>query len=328
MIEEVKKLEGARKIVKECLNTRPDEKVLVLTDFETKQVGELVATAAYEITDEVILAVINPREMHGEEPPARLVPTMVESDVIIMPLSFSMTHAEATEKARDNGARVVSMGDFDESMLEEGGIEADFIDIKSTVEQIADIFEKGNIAKVKTGKGTDLSMNIEGRPGFSEPGVSLDPGSICSTPNIEANVGPLEGTTEGKIVVDGSIPHPSLGVIKRPIKIDIEEGKIVDIQDKDENPQAKALADLLKGMDDPDIYNIAELGIGLNPSSDICGSMLEDEGVAGTCHIGIGDNTSFEGDIEAKSHIDLVLRDATIEIDGKIVQKEGELALG
>ncbi|MFW6176060.1 MAG: aminopeptidase [Thermoplasmatota archaeon] len=327
MLEDVKKLAGARKIVNECLDTQPGEKVFVLTDLNKKRIGEIVAAAAYEVTDDVIMAVITPRELHGEDPPARIVPAMIESDIIIMPLSFSMTHAEATDKARKNGARVVSMGDFTESMLEEGGIEADFLDIKNTVEKIASIFNKGKKATVITSKGTKLEMDIEGRPGASEPGVSLKPGNICSTPNIEANVGPLEGTTEGIIVVDGSIPHPSLGVIKQPIKVTVENGEITKIHDTETNPQAKTFEKMLENMDDPNIYNIAELGIGLNPSSNICGSMLEDEGVAGTCHIGIGDNRSFEGNVKAKSHIDLVLRDATIKIDGKFIQENGELKL-
>lgn len=327
MLEDVKKLAGARKIVDDCLNTQPGEKVLVLTDLNKIRIGEIVAAAAYEVTDDVIMAVISPREMHGEDPPHRIVPTMVGSDVIVMPLSFSMTHAEATEKARSNGARVVSMGDFTETMLEEGGIEADFLDIKKTVEKIASILNDGEKATVTTENGTKIHMNIKGRSGASEPGVSLEPGNICSTPNIEANVGPLEGTSEGTVVVDGSIPHPSLGVIKKPIKITVKDGEITKIHNIETNPQAKALEDLLNDMDDSNIYNIAELGIGLNPQSKICGSMLEDEGVAGTAHIGIGDNTSFGGDVKAKSHIDLVLRDATVEVDGKVIQKRGNLEL-
>jgi len=326
MIEDVKKLQGARKIVKDCLKTKPEDKVLVLTDTEKKSIGEIIATVAYEITDEVILAVIKPRKAHGEEPPDRLVSTMIDSDVVILPLSFSMTHAKATEKARHNGARVASMGDFNENMLMQGGMEADFLSIKGSVDKIASIFGNGERATVKTSKGTKLTMDISGRRGQAEPGIAHKKGALCCPPNIEANISPVEGSTEGTIVVDGSIPHPSLNVISEPIKVKVEKGVITEI--KETNPQATELRKLLKEMDDPNIYNIAELGIGLNPKSNICGSMLEDEGVAGTCHIGIGDNTSFGGKVDAKSHIDLVLRDATVKVDGKTIQKDGELKLG
>lgn len=325
MIEKVKKLAGARKIVKDCLNTKPGEKVLVLTDTEKKSIGEIIATVSYEITDKVIMAVINPRKAHGEEPPTRLVSTMIDSDVVIMPLCFSMTHAKATEKARRNGARIASMGDYNESMLKQGGLEADFLSIKKSVDEIASIFENGKKATVTTSKGTKITMDIEGRRGQAEPGIAHEEGNLCCPPNIEANVSPIEGNSEGTIVVDGSIPHPSLNVISEPITITVEKGNISDI--KENNAQAKTLKQLLEDMEDPNIYNIAELGIGLNPKSDICGSMLEDEGVAGTCHIGIGDNTSFGGNIKAKSHIDLVIRDATLEVDGKTIQKNGNLKI-
>ena len=78
-------------------------------------------------------------------------------------------------------------------------------------------------------------------------------------------------------------------------------------------------------MDDSNIYNVADLGIGLNPCSETTGSMMEDEGVFSTCHISIGDNTSFGGLVKAKSHFDLIMRVSTITIDNELLQKDGKL---
>jgi len=324
MLENAKKLVGGRKIVVECARVEPGEKVLVVTDTKTLNVGELIATAALEITDEVVLAVCTPRSAHGEEPPIQITNAMSVSDVIFMPLAFSMTHASAIKDARKNGARVLSMGDFAERMLESGGIDADFLAIAETVDKVATVLGQGKTAKVTTEEGTDLDMDISGRKGFAEPGFSHIPGSISGPPNIEANVGPVEGTSEGILVVDGSIPHPALGVIREPIRIEVKEGKVVEISG---GAQADTLRSVLEKMDDHNIYNVAELGIGLNPCSEIIGSMLEDEGAYGTCHIGIGNNLDFGGHVKAKSHIDLIIRNSTIEIDGKLIQKKGELTL-
>lgn len=325
MIENVEKLAGARKLINECLNTQPEEKVLIITDTHTKSVGEIISTVAYEVTDKVILIVISPRNGHGEGPPEIIESAMIDSDVLIMPLKFSMTHAKATEKARSNGVRVASMGDFNESMLEKGGIEANFTAIKDNVNKIASIFQQGEEVKVTTSKGTDLTMDIKGRRGQSEPGMAVEPGELCSPPNIEANISPVEGSTEGTIIVDGSIPHPSLGVLNEDINLSVKEGKIEKFQNR--SSQAKVLKTLLKDLNDSKIYNIAELGIGLNPTAEICGNMLEDEGVAGTCHIGIGDNTSFGGKVNAKNHIDLIIKNATVKVDGKSILENGELIL-
>lgn len=325
MVEDVKKLEGAHKIIKVCAKVQPHEKVLILTDTKTVRVGELVAIAALEITEDTVLAVFTPRNAHGEEPPSHIASAMRDADVVVMPLTYSMTHASATKEARKNGARIVSMGDFNVRMLENGGIEADFLEIAKVVDQVAEVFTRGKKVRVTTRQGTRLRIDISGRSGHSEPGFSHKPGSISSPPNIEANVGPLEGSTEGTLIVDGSIPHPALGVVTKPISITVREGKVVEI---DGGIQAEKLHCILGNMEDPNMYNIAELGIGLNPCSVISGSMLEDEGAYGTCHIGIGDNTSFGGSVKAKSHIDLIIRDPTIEIDGTTVQENGELKMG
>jgi 2,5-dihydroxypyridine 5,6-dioxygenase len=323
-ITDSKKLAGAFKIVRTCSNVQPHEKVLILTDTETVRVGELIAMAALQIAPDTAMVVITPRARHGSEPPAHIASAMSEADVLIMPLKFSMTHAEATAKARKRGARVLSMGDYNEAMLQTEGMDLDFLKNEKVVRDITEILTRGKKVEVTTPAGTKLTMDISGRRGFSEPGFAYEPGSVAGPPNVESNVGPLEGTSEGVIVVDGSIPYPALGVIIEPIRLTVQEGNISEIQG---GKQADILKDILSGMNDPGIYNIAELGIGLNPCSAITGSMVEDEGAYGTCHIGIGDNTGFDGTVKAVSHIDLVMRKPTIKIDGKIIQKDGELTV-
>jgi len=62
---------------------------------------------------------------------------------------------------------------------------------------------------------------------------------------------------------------------------------------------------------------VAELGIGLNPLAELSGAMLEDEGCLGTAHLGMGSNATIGGENEVPFHLDHVIRDACIEIDGK-----------
>lgn len=44
----------------------------------------------------------------------------------------------------------------------------------------------------------------------------------------------------------------------------------------------------LEAKNDPNDYNIAEMGVGFNPQCRFMGFMLEDEGVFGSAHIGMG----------------------------------------
>ena len=66
-------------------------------------------------------------------------------------------------------------------------------------------------------------------------------------------------------------------------------------------------------------FNIAELGVGLNPKCRMLGIMLEDEGVLGTAHIGIGTNITLGGNIKAPCHYDLLVWRPRIEVDGGLV---------
>ena len=53
--------------------------------------------------------------------------------------------------------------------------------------------------------------------------------------------------------------------------------------------------------------------------------MLDDEGVLGSAHIGIGTNITLGGNIKAAIHYDLLLWRPTLQLDGQIVIDEGNL---
>ena len=111
-----------------------------------------------------------------------------------------------------------------------------------------------------------------------------------------------------------------IGVLEEPVRLRVEDGRIVEITG---GRQAKMLADDLAAKNDPNVYNIAEHGVGLNPKCHFCGFMLEDEGVFGTCHIGIGTSTNLGGRVKASCHYDVIMKDGTIEADGKLLMKSG-----
>ena len=60
------------------------------------------------------------------------------------------------------------------------------------------------------------------------------------------------------------------------------------------------------------IYNLGELGIGLNEKARIVGNMLEDEKVFKTCHVAIGSN--YDEDAKALIHLDGLVKSPTIAI--------------
>jgi leucyl aminopeptidase (aminopeptidase T) len=209
---------------------------------------------------------------------------------------------------------------FTEDMMVHGGIEGDFAALKPTCLKLANCFERGRTAHLTTPSGTDLVMDIGGRPGNALCCI-VGPGEFSPVPTVEANVSPVEGTSQGRIVVDASIPYLGIGLIEEPVRVDVEAGHIARIEG---GRQARTLRGNLESHGDPNSFNIAELGVGLNPKCRMLGIMLEDEGVLGTAHIGIGTNITLGGNIKAPCHYDLLVWDPRIEVDGKLVI-EGEI---
>jgi leucyl aminopeptidase (aminopeptidase T) len=64
---------------------------------------------------------------------------------------------------------------------------------------------------------------------------------------------------------------------------------------------------------------IAELGIGTNPNARVSGQIIEDEKALGTAHLAFGTSASFGGANLADVHIDGLLRQPTIELDGRVI---------
>ena len=81
---------------------------------------------------------------------------------------------------------------------------------------------------------------------------------------------------------------------------------------------------MMAKQNDPNVYNIAQLSFGLNPMCRMQGIMLEDEGVYGTSHIGIGTSTLLGGTVKAPMHFDIIMWNPTLELDGVVVLRDGE----
>ncbi|MCW3992019.1 MAG: leucyl aminopeptidase [Candidatus Bathyarchaeota archaeon] len=321
-MEWARMMRGARTILDDCASLRAGEQVLIVTDTELIDIGQVLAAAAYERDAEPVMVVIRPRDMDGQEPPAPVAEAMKRADVVLAPVSRSITHTRAVKEAAAAGARILVMTAFTERLMISGGIEADFRAQRPVCERLADLFTGADSARLTTPAGTDLAMSIEGRRGNALTCVVDRPGMFSPIPNVEANVSPVEGSAEGRIVVDASIPYIGIGLLREPVEMTVERGLITEIRGGHE---AEALRRDLEEKGDPNVYNIAELGVGLNPRSEMTGIMLDDEGVLGSAHIGIGTNITLGGAVKAAVHYDLVLWRPTIELDGEAVLEEGAI---
>ena len=152
---------------------------------------------------------------------------------------------------------------------------------------------------------------------MADTGLLHEKGAFGNLPAGEACLAPIEGKTSGDAIIDGVMA--GVGVVETPIKMVVENGYVTEING---GAEAKALSELLRGKGE-EVKNIAELGIGTNEKAIPCGRPLEDEKVMGTVHVAIGDNISFGGNVKAPLHLDGIMKNPTLVIDGKTVIKDG-----
>jgi len=312
---------GAQRILNVCAGLKPGEKVLILTDFLKESIARVLASAAMAMGAEPVIMVMPPREVDGQEPPETVAMAFTKADLILTPVAKSVTHTNAVKEAIAGGSRGIMLSAFVPEQLISGGVYADFEAQRPLCEKVAKLLEEARMAKLTTPAGTNLIMDLCNRKGNAHPGIARKPGQITTVPNIEASTSPVEGKTEGILVGDGSIPYYDIGVLKEPVYMTVKEGRVVDIKG---GAQAETISGMMAAQDDPNVYNIAQLAFGLNPKCLMSGVMLDDEGVYGTAHIGIGTSTLLGGKIKTKMHFDILMWKPTLELDGRVVLKDGE----
>jgi aminopeptidase len=314
---------GAQALVNTCASLKSGEGVLILSDPTTEEVGRIVAEIAREITPEVKHLCLSVSKIHGTEPPDEIAGEMLKSDVIFCLTSRSLAHTSARKNATDKGARFLSLPDYSLEALASPALRVDYEAQALLCDQIAEIFDQGETVKITSESGTNARLGISGRKANSCPGLCAEPGCFASPPDIETHIPPLEECSDGIVVVDGSIPCPEIGVLKTPVTLTIEGGKIR----KFEGEKASVLEEIFRSQNNEKAYVIAELGVGLNPAAHLFGRMLEDEGCIGTIHLGCGSNSTFGGNNKINFHLDMVIKDITLMVDKTEVIAGGRLCL-
>jgi leucyl aminopeptidase (aminopeptidase T) len=316
---------GALHIVKHCGRLSPHEAVTIICDPTTRAIAGLLAEAAEGMGGRVQLVEIPPLAMHGEEPDFVAARAMQQASLVIGVTAKSMAHTAARRDACVSGARYLSLPDYSLALLADPAITIDYVGPGERARIVADLFTAARTVRVTSASGTDITLDIGGRSGNCCPGYVTGAGELGSPPDVEANIAPLEGKSEGRIVVDGSIAHPQFGLLAEPITLTIEHGRIVHIDG--ESDLVGRLSSLFDVADARKSRILAECGVGLNPEARLTGVMLTDEGSLGTVHFGFGSNATVGGINDVSFHLDFVLRVPVLTIDDKMILEDGRYLL-
>lgn len=257
----------------------------------------------------------------------RPIQSIIESNsadavnVVIALSNFSTSHTKFRDLLTNIcKTRYASMPLFDEAMFY-GPMQVDWKALKQRTHNLSASMDNAEKVFITTSNGTNLEIGVKGRKILADTGDLTSPGAFGNLPAGEVFVAPVEGTTEGTLVLEWA-PTAKL---ESPVTVKIENGLVKSVSGKD--PYAKKLE--AKFSENRDFRNIAELGIGTNDMAKRADNILESEKILGTIHIAFGDNSTFGGNVRTPFHQDFVIFNPTVKVlkrkEEKFILKQGHL---
>ncbi len=308
---------SARTVVRDCLGVSEGEEVLVICNKATERIGGALGDAAAEAGAEAILALMAERASHAGEPPAALAAAMSAADVVLAPTVQSLSHTAARKAASEAGARIATLPGVTEEMLARV-MSADIERLRRRGAAVAAALDAGSEALITCPLGSDLRLGIEGRDAIPDTGELTAPGAFGNLPCGEGFIAPVEGTGRGTLVVAGSIA--GIGKVSEPVRLTVADGHLREAS----GAEGERLFELLSAHG-PDGTNVAELGVGTNEKAILTGEILEDEKILGTTHVAFGASAGIGGTVQVPVHLDCVVLDPDVTVDGEPLVRGGEL---
>jgi leucyl aminopeptidase (aminopeptidase T) len=313
--------DGFDNLLDQCLAVRPGEQIVLLTDDGTDEgVVTRLSDAISERDGLPLLARMPAPHLPGAEPPGAVAAMMLEAGAVIELTSLFIGSSLARRNATERGVRYLAMPGVRVETFRHGGpLDVDFERLRSDAERVGRAWGEAGRFRLSTPAGTDLRGSVEGRPGRVLHGMATQPGAYMAPPDIESGTAPVEGTASGVVVVDGDLLFMGRGPLREPVILQVDDGRVTGIEGR----ESRRLTAMLDRCADEQMANLAEVSVAFNPAGTICQVPMETESARGTAHIALGNSIAYGGVVNAIAHLDCVMRDATLELDGVTVMSEG-----
>ena len=139
----------AKNILTGCMDVKPEENVLIVTDDNKLAIGQAFYEAAKELGCEALLMTMKERNYSGQEPPGPVADAMQNADVVLCPTAKSLTHTNAKIAAAKNGARIGTMPNIAEEMLSSGAMTADYACVEALTGQVTKLLTDAKTARIE-----------------------------------------------------------------------------------------------------------------------------------------------------------------------------------
>jgi leucyl aminopeptidase (aminopeptidase T) len=317
---------GVKTLVDTCAGVKNGERVLIVTDTGADQgIVTAFAMLCRDRGAEVVITNMLPVKIPGQAPPDMVAAAATKANVVFELTKQFIGASRARIEACKLGTRWLILCSMSRSMLREGGaVNVDYQAIRPIGEKIAQRIGAARTYRLTARNGTEIRGSFEGRPGRLLHGLVIEPGSLGGPPDIEVGTAPVEGTSNGVCYSEALLLMGIDEILDEPVKITIKDGMAVKIEGK----YGHVLREMMEACHDPNIYNLAEISLGLNPKARFSGIPLETEAGVGVAQVAFGNNRGYYGHTDAVAHLDTVVPDVSLYLDEEPIMLDGKLLVG
>ena len=320
--------EGARNAITTCLRVKPYERVVVITDEETK---EIASSLVHEVDlvgspcEVFMLESLSPRPV--KEMPQPILEALAHAQVSIFAAQAKVgelgARIQMTAVVNKHRIRHAHMVNINRQIMVEG-MRADFHAVDRLSSLLLEKAIKAKTITVKSRGGTNLKAEFSPYLRWLKTSGLISPDKWGNLPGGEIFTAPHN--VNGVFVVDGVVGDylcQKYGdLIKNPLVIEIADNRIANLH----SSNAEFVRDFSAYTStDENSNRVGEFAIGTNIAArNVIGHILQDEKLPGV-HIAFGHPyAEHTGQTWiSTTHIDCVGRDFDIWIDDEQVMRGG-----
>lgn len=319
--------QGARNAITTCMNVQPGEKVVLVTDRVVAEVGDALEAAARKATPHVQRFVL---EDFGARPildvPAAIAKAADACDVSIWAASSAKGELPMRMAYRKHiaHARHGHMPGITRELMETG-MNADYDAVADLTTRLHERVQGVHTARVTNPNGTDFRVLFH--PDWTwlpDTGKFHRRGDWGNLPAGEVYTAPA--WLHGRIVTNLLGDHFSekFKELVPPLAFDVHDSRVVLESMTGATPQViREFREYLSS--DPMGARAGEFAMGTNLGlAKLVGNLLQDEKIPGV-HVAFGHPYSEQTGAPwtAKTHVDVVILDTDVWLDGMLVQEGG-----
>jgi len=323
---------GARNAVRVCLRIEPSERVTVITDEVSLEIGVALVHELQEVGAPYHTFVL---EELASRPltrlPQEILDDLEKTDVSIFAVRVQRNELQSrmqmTEVVNRRKIRHAHMVNINRQIMLEG-MRADFAKVDRISQKVVEMVRKASQIRAKTPAGTDLVADLNHSYNWlktsgiisREKWGNLPGGEIFTTP----------GEVNGTFVIDGVVGDylcEKFGDLKNnPLTIRMEKNRLVSAESANQQLQDDFWA---YTHTDENSDRVGEFAIGTNIElKDIIGEILQDEKFPGV-HIAFGNPYGEHTGAKwySSTHIDVVGRNFDIWVDQEQIMQGGQFLI-